>query len=156
MAVKPIPDGYHTVTPYITVDDPSAVIDFLKKAFDAQETYAMRDKNGRVQHAEVKVGSSMVMLGGARDPSQVRPGNFYLYVEDVDALYKKAIEAGGKSLNEPANQFYGDRHGGVQDSQGNSWWIATHVEDVSEEELERRAQEFAAKQAAPADSEKAT
>ena len=83
MAVKPIPDGYHTVTPYLTVDDPGAVIDFLKKAFDAQETYAMRDSEGKVRHAEVKVGNSMLMLGGARGESMARPGNFYLYVEDV-------------------------------------------------------------------------
>jgi PhnB protein len=139
MAVKPIPDGYHTVTPYLTVDDPGAVIDFLKKAFDAQETYAMRDSNGKIRHAEVKVGNSMLMLGGAQGEWKARPSNFYLYVEDVDAVYKKAIAAGGKSISEPANQFYGDRHGGVTDSQGNGWWISTHVEDVSPEEVERRA-----------------
>lgn len=139
MAVKPIPDGYHSVTPYLTVDDPGAVIDFLKKAFEATETYAMRDANGKIQHAEVKVGNSMLMLGGARGEWTARPGNFYLYVEDVDAAYKKAIAAGGKSISEPANQFYGDRHGGVQDSQGNTWWVSTHIEDVSPEELERRA-----------------
>jgi uncharacterized glyoxalase superfamily protein PhnB len=148
MAVKPIPDGYHTITPYITVDKPGEVIDFLKKAFDAEETYAMRDDQGNIRHAEVRVGTSMVMLGGSHDQWKARPGNFYLYVEDVDAVYKKAIAAGGKSLNEPETQFYGDRHGGVSDSQGNNWWIATHVEDVSTEELDRRAKEFAEKQAA--------
>ncbi len=147
MAVKPIPDGYHTITPYLTVDDPGAVIDFLKKAFDAQETYAMRDSSGNIGHAEVKVGDSMLMLGKARGEWHARPGNFYLYVENVDAVYKKAVAAGGKSLSEPANQFYGDRHGGVQDSQGNTWWIATHMEDVSPEELERRHQEWEKKQA---------
>lgn len=150
MAVKPIPDGYHTVTPYITVDDPGAVMDFLKKAFDAQETYAMRDEKGHVQHAEMKVGDSMVMLGGSHDQYKARPGNFYLYVEDVDAMYKKAVAAGGTSINEPTTQFYGDRHGGVSDSQGNNWWIATHVEDVPPAELEQRAKrykdEMAAKQ----------
>jgi len=154
MAVKPIPDGYHTVTPYLTVDDPGAVIDFLKKAFDAQETYAMRDANGKVRHAEVKVGNSMLMLGGAQGEWTARPGNFYLYVEDVDAVYKKAIAAGGKSISEPANQFYGDRHGGVTDSQGNGWWIATHIEDVSPEELERRAKAQQHTQAPAADAKK--
>jgi PhnB protein len=154
MAVKPIPEGYHTVTPYITVDNPGAVIDFLKKAFDAQETFAMRDEKGNVGHAEVRVGSSIVMLGGSHDQWKSRPGNFYLYVEDCDATYKKALAAGGTSLGEPTNQFYGDRHGGVTDSQGNNWWIATHVEDVSAEELERRAQEFKAKQTAGAGAEK--
>ncbi len=141
MAVKPIPEGYHTVTPYLTVDDPDAVMLFLKAAFDGQETYAMRDDSGCARHAEMKVGDSMIMLGAAHDQWKSRPGNFYIYVEDVDAVYKKAIAAGGTSISEPATQFYGDRHGGVTDSQGNNWWIATHVEDVSSEELERRAKQ---------------
>ena len=148
MAVKPIPEGYHTVTPYITVDNPAAVIDFLKKTFDAQEMFAMRDDKGNVQHAEVKVGSSMLMLGGARDQYKARPGNFYVYVEDADAVYKKAVAAGAQSVSEPADQFYGDRHGGVTDAEGNNWWIATHVEDVAPDELQRRAKEWQQKQAA--------
>jgi len=148
MAVKPIPDGYHTVTPYITVDNAGEVMDFLKKAFDAQEAFAMRDDKGNVRHAEMKVGSSMVMLGSSHDQWKARPGNFYLYVEDCDAAYKKALAAGGKSLNEPATQFYGDRHGAVTDSQGNTWWLATHVEDVAPDELERRAKEWEEKLAA--------
>jgi uncharacterized glyoxalase superfamily protein PhnB len=147
MAVKPIPDGYHTVTPYLTVDDPAPVIEFLKKAFDAQETFAMRDEKGNIGHAEVKVGSSMLMLGRAHDQWKTRPGNFYVYVEDCDAIYKKALAAGGTSISEPETQFYGDRHGGVTDSQGNNWWIATHVKDVSPEDMERAARE---KQAATA------
>ena len=150
MAVKPIPDGYHTVTPYLTVDNPGAVIDFLKKAFAAEETFAMRDDKGNVQHAEVKVGSSMLMLGAAHDQWKSRPGNFYVYVEDCDAAYKKALDAGGTSLSEPETQFYGDRHGGVTDSQGNNWWVATHVEDVPQAELEKRAKEAAEKRSAAA------
>jgi len=114
----------------------------------------MRDSSGKIQHAEVKVGNSMLMLGGARGEWTARPGNFYLYVEDVDAVYKKAIAAGGKSISEPANQFYGDRHGGVTDSQGNGWWIATHIEDVSPEELERRAKAQQHTQAPAADAKK--
>lgn len=145
MAVQPIPEGYHTVTPYITVEDAGEVIDFLKKAFDAQETYAMRDEHGKVRHAEVKVGTSMVMLGSSHDQWKARPANFYVYVEDVDAIYKKAVAAGGKSVAEPTTQFYGDRHGAVADSQGNTWWIATHVEDVTAAEVERRAKEQAPK-----------
>ncbi len=148
MAVKPIPDGYHTVTPYLTIDDPGPVIEFLKKAFYAQETFAMRDEKGNVGHAEVKVGSSMLMLGRARDKWKSRPGNFYVYVEDCDAIYKKALAAGATSLSEPETQFYGDRHGGVTDSQGNNWWIATHVEDVPPDDMERRAKEHQEKQAA--------
>ncbi len=148
MAVKPIPEGYGTVTPYLTLDDPGPVIEFLKKAFEAQETYAMRDPSGKVHHAEVKVGNSMLMLGAAHDEYKARPGNFYLYVEDCDALYDKAIAAGATSISKPETQFYGDRHGGVTDSQGNNWWVATHVEDVPPEEMERRAKVHQQKQAA--------
>ena len=148
MAVKPIPDGYHTVTPYLTLDDPAPVIEFLKKAFDAQEIFAMRDDKGNIGHAEVKVGSSILMLGRAHDQWKSRPGNFYIYVEDCDASYKKALAAGGTSISEPETQFYGDRHGAVADSQGNNWWVATHVEDVPAEDMGRRAKEHAEKQAA--------
>ena len=151
MAVKPVPEGYHTVTPYITVDNAGEVMDFLKKVFGAQETFAMRDEKGNVRHGEMKVGTSMVMMGSSHDQYKTRPGNFYVYVEDCDAVYKKALAAGGKSLSEPSTQFYGDRHGGVTDSQGNNWWIATHVEDVPEAELEQRAKEFAEKQKAGAE-----
>jgi uncharacterized glyoxalase superfamily protein PhnB len=148
MAVKPIPDGYQTVTPYLTLDDPAPVIEFLKKVFDAQEIFAMRDDKGNIGHAEVKVGSSILMLGKARDQWKSRPGNFYAYVEDCDAMYKKALAAGATSVSEPETQFYGDRHGAVADSQGNNWWVATHVEDVSPEDMGRRAKEHQEKQAA--------
>jgi PhnB protein len=150
MAVKPIPDGYHTVTPYLTVDDPAPVIEFLKTVFDAQETFAMRDDKGNIGHAEVKVGTSMLMLGKAHDEWKSRPGNFYVYVEDCDAIYKKALAAGATSISEPQTQFYGDRHGGVADSQGNNWWVATHVKDVTPEDMERGAREHQAKQAGAA------
>lgn len=150
MAVKPIPDGYHTVTPYLTVDDPAPVIEFLKTVFDAQETFAMRDDKGNIGHAEVKVGTSMLMLGKAHDEWKSRPGNFYVYVEDCDAIYKKALTAGATSISEPQTQFYGDRHGGVADSQGNNWWVATHVKDVTPEDMERGAREHQAKQAGAA------
>jgi len=154
MAVKPIPDGYHTVTPYLTLNDPEQVINFLKKAFDAQEIFVMRNEKGKVGHAEVKIGTSIIMVGAARDQWKARPGNFYLYVEDVDAAYKKAIAAGGKSISEVETQFYGDRHGGVEDSEGNNWWVATHVEDVPPEELGRRAKEAEKKRAATAEQAK--
>lgn len=148
MAVKPIPDGYHTVTPYLTVADAEAQIDFLKKAFSAVETYRHKDDEGKVGHAEVRVGDSMLMIGQAHDQWTPRPAMFYLYVEDVDAVYKRAVGAGGKSIHEPVNQAYGDRSGGVEDSLGNQWWVATHVEDVSSEEITRRYSEMAKKQAA--------
>ena len=150
MAVKPIPEGYHTVTPYLTVADAAAQIDFLKKAFGATETYSHTDDKGRVSHAEVRIGTSMVMIGQAREQWKPRPAQFYLYVEDVDAVYKRAVAAGGKSMQQPTDQAYGDRTGGVEDSQGNYWWVGTHIEDVSAEEIQRRYQ----KQAAAAGAEK--
>ena len=139
MAVNPVPDGYHTVTPYLTVKDSAAQIEFLQKAFNAELKYHMKDDTGVIRHAEMRIGDSMVMIGQARDPWVPKPANFYLYVADCDAAYHRAVAAGGKSVQEPSTQFYGDRHGGVDDPNGNTWWVATHVEDVSPEELERRA-----------------
>ena len=139
MSVKPVPDGYHTVTPYLTVADAAQQIEFLQKAFNATLRYQMKDDSGVVRHAEIQIGDSVLMIGQARDQWVHKPGHFYLYVPDCDAWYHSAIAAGGKSVQEPATQFYGDRHGGVDDPQGNTWWVATHVEDVSPEEIDRRA-----------------
>ena len=143
MAVKPIPDGYHSVTPYLTVADAEARIDFLRKAFGAEEKYRHSDDKGHVGHAEVRLGNSTIMIGQAREQWTPRQASFYLYVEDVDAVYKRAVAAGGKSLREPTNEAYGDRSSGVEDSQGNQWWIGTHIEDVSPEEIQRRYQKQA-------------
>ena len=138
MPVKPVPDGFHTVTPYLTVDDPDDLMNFMQQAFGAAQREVTRDGGGNIRHAEVLVGDSILMMGKARNEWHPRPASFYLYVPDCDAVYKKAIAAGGQSIQEPTNQFYGDRHGAVSDSQGNQWWIATHVEDVPPEEIERR------------------
>jgi PhnB protein len=141
MSVKPIPAGYHTVTPYLTVADARKAIDFLKRAFDAKTTESLsEDSDGNIRHAEIKIGDSMVMVAQARDEWKARPSAFYLYVPDCDGWYKRAMQAGAKSLMEPADQFYGDRNAGVEDPAGNYWWIATHIEDVSPDELDRRAQ----------------
>lgn len=137
--VKPVPDGYHTVTPYLTVKDAAAQLEFLTRAFGAVETYRMRGPDGAVRHAEVRIGDSMVMVGQARDEWQPRPASLYLYVPDVDATYRSAVAAGGRTIQEPTTHFYGDRSGAVEDAEGNSWWIATHVEDVPPEEIGRRA-----------------
>jgi uncharacterized glyoxalase superfamily protein PhnB len=139
MPVKPIPDGYHTITPYLTVADAAAQVEFVKQAFNATVKELIESKEGGVSHAEVVIGDSIIMVGQANDPAQARPGMLYLYVEDTDALYLQALSAGATSLMEPANQFYGDRNAGVSDPNGNQWWIATHVEDVAPEELQRRA-----------------
>ena len=140
MTAKPIPDGYHTVTPYLIVPDVAAELAFLERAFGAEVTFKMQGPDGAVSHAEARVGTSMVMLGGSSDKWPPMPCMLYLYVEDVDAAYARAVEAGGESIMAPADQFYGDRNGGVRDAFGNQWWIGTHVEDLTPEEMRRRAE----------------
>jgi PhnB protein len=141
MAVKPIPDGYHTVTPYLTVSDLRRLVQFTVEAFGAKPSELVPDAEGDVRHAEVRIGDSVVMIGQARAEWPPRPATLYLYVEDAHAAYKRAVDAGGKSLREPETMFYGDINAGVEDPLGNQWWIATHVEDVPPEEMERRAKE---------------
>ena len=138
MPVKPIPDGYHSITPYLVVHGAAGIIEFAKQAFDAQEILRMPGPNGTVGHAEFRVGDSVVMIADAGSEHAQRPANLMLYVPDVDAVYERALKAGGISEREPSNQFYGDRSAGVSDPAGNRWWIATHVEDVSAEEMQRR------------------
>jgi PhnB protein len=147
MSVKPIPEGYHAITPYLVVEGAAKLIDFLKQAFDAQETFRMPMPDGSIMHAEIKIGDSMVMMGEASEKWKPMPCAIYLYVNDADAVYKRALKAGATSTMEPADQFYGDRHGGVKDPAGNTWWIATHKEDVSPEELKKRAEAFMKQQA---------
>jgi PhnB protein len=106
---------------------------------DTAHAASVARPDGSIGHAEVRIGDSMVMLGQARDEWKARPGTLYLYVPDVDATYRRALAAGGASLREPTTQVYGDRSGGVEDPVGNQWWMATHVEDVSPEEIDRRA-----------------
>jgi uncharacterized glyoxalase superfamily protein PhnB len=142
MAVKPIPDGYHSVTPFLVCNDAASVLEFAKKAFDAKETSeAMKCPEGKIRHAELRIGNSLIMLSEACDETPAMPAMLYLYVENVDKVYELAIKAGARSIKEPADQFYGDRSGGVIDSAGNQWWIGTHIEDVAPEELKKRMQE---------------
>jgi PhnB protein len=136
--VKPVPEGHHTVTPYIVVAGVAKLIDFAKQVFDAKEVHVSRRPDGSVMHAEIKIGDSIVMMGESPDIKKF-PAMLHLYMEDVDAVYQRAIQAGATSVREPADQVYGDRTGGVEDAFGNQWWIATHIEDVSSEEMEQRA-----------------
>ncbi len=138
MAVKPIPEGHHTVTPYLVVRGAAQLIDFMKQAFAAEEIQRFTLQDGSIMHAEVRIGDSMVMLGEAGGEYEPMPTMLHLYVEDVDAVYHQALQAGAVSLREPADQLDGDRRGGVKDSSGNQWWMATHIEDVSPEELAKR------------------
>jgi uncharacterized glyoxalase superfamily protein PhnB len=148
MTVKPIPEGYRSVTPYLAVDGAEELLGFVKRAFGAEETVKMPTSDGRIGHAEVRIGDSMVMLGDAStsDQGTAMPAMIHLYVDDIDKTYRQALEAGGTSVREPADQFYGDRTGGVRDPVGNLWWIATHVEDVPPDEMAKRAQEWQAQQ----------
>jgi PhnB protein len=123
--VKPVPEGHHTVIPYIVVPGVAKLIDFAKQAFGATEVFVSKLPDGTVMHAEIKIGDSIIMMGEAGPKSFL--GMLHLYMEDVDAVYQRAIQAGGKSIREPTDQFYGDRSGGVEDAFGNQWWIATHI-----------------------------
>jgi uncharacterized glyoxalase superfamily protein PhnB len=136
--VKSVPDGFQTVNVYLQVDSVAKQIAFLKQAFGARELHRSVLPDGGIIHAEVMVGNSVVMMGQGNETWKPRPCTVYMYVDDVDATFRSAIAAGGKSLGEPKDQFYGDRSGGVEDPCGNSWWIATHIEDVSYEESDRR------------------
>jgi uncharacterized glyoxalase superfamily protein PhnB len=138
MAVKPIPEGYRSVTPYLVLQNASAFIDFAKQALEAEERMRMPQPDGKIGHAELTIGDSVVMLSDASAEFPPMPAMIHLYVEDADATYKRAIAAGASSVREPADQFYGDRSAGVKDAFGNQWYFATHVEDVSPEEMEKR------------------
>ena len=138
MAVKPIPEGHNTVSPYLTVRGAADLVEFLKKAFNASVVFMMKKPDGSVGHAEVRIGDSIVMIGEARDQWQPMPAMIHVYLTDSDAAYKAALDAGAEVVMPMMNQFYGDRSGGVKDKHGNMWWVSTHVEDVSEEELHKR------------------
>jgi PhnB protein len=147
MAVKPIPDGYHTVTPYLAVDDAAAAIEYYKKAFGAKERMRMEAPGGKIGHAEIEIGDSLVMLSDSFPQASTRPpkelggtsASLFMYVKDVDAVVKKAVDAGATVTMEVADQFWGDRFGSVQDPFGQLWSISTHVEDVPPAEMAERA-----------------
>ena len=147
MAVKPVPEGYHTVTPYLTVRNAPKVIEFLKQAFGAKLTHdATKRPDGSIMHAEVIIGDSRVMIAEESAMAKATLSSLYIYVADVDSVYRQAIKAGGSSVMEPMDMFYGDRSGGVKDPSGNSWFVATHKEDVEPKELARRAEAFSKQQ----------
>ncbi len=140
--VKPIPEGFHTITPYFIVNDGAKFIDFLKEAFNAIENHRSVTAEGRIMHAQLKIGDSYLMIGEATGEWKSMACTIYMYMPDVDSVYSKALKAGGRTLREPADEFYGDRVCGIEDSFGNQWWIATHIEDVSPEEMKKREDEM--------------
>jgi PhnB protein len=142
-SVKPIPDGFHTVTPYLIVEDAERFLAFVTQAFDAKPADITRESDGRILHGQVTIGDSLVMFAEATERWPVMTAALHLYVLDSDHTYRRGLEAGATSLMEPADQFYGDRSAGLRDPVGNVWWVATHVEDVSPEEMERRMRERA-------------
>jgi PhnB protein len=144
--VKKIPAGYHTATPYLVVSDAARAIDFYTQAFGASELVRMGGPQGKIAHAEIRIGDSMIMLSdelmGNRSPQTLggSPVSIFLYVEDVDSVFDQAVKAGAKSDMRPTDMFWGDRFGKLTDPFGHQWAVATHVEDVSPEEMQKRQQ----------------
>ena len=136
--VKTVPKGYHSVNPFLIVEGASKLIQFLKQTFDAKVEESVNGPDGRIAHAELTVGDSIIMMSDDTSKYGATASHLYVYLENVDLTFKRALEAGASSVQEPADQFYGDRTAGVRDPTGNYWWIAQHVEDVPPEELERR------------------
>lgn len=149
MATKPIPEGYHSLTPYLAVDGAAEAIEYYKQAFGAKERVRMDGPEGKIAHAELEIGDSVVMLSDpfpqatSKSPRELggTTGGVFMYVEDVDATVKQAVDAGGEVTMEVADQFWGDRFGSVRDPFGHEWSIATHVEDVPPEQMAERAKE---------------
>ena len=140
MTVQPVPDGYQAVIPYLLVEGATELIPFLEQAFGAREMGRIPRPDGRMAHAELRIEDSVVMLGEPMGEFPSTPGMIFLYVADCDAVYARALEAGGTSVMEVTHMHHaGERYGGVQDPCGNVWWIGTHVEDLSWEEQARRA-----------------
>ena len=146
MNVKPIPEGYHSITPYLGIDKASDAIEFYKTAFGATQVMRLDMPDGKVGHAELRIGGSPIMLGSPCDEMALRnPGEhtsvgLHLYVEDVDAQFQKAVAAGATVVSEPKDQFYGDRSASVKDPYGHLWFLATHKEELTEEQIRERAQ----------------
>ena len=142
MAAKAQPEGYFTVTPNLVVDGASQLIEFLKATFGATERMRMEMPGGKIAHAEYMIGDSPIMISDASDTNPAAGAYVHVYVDDSDAVYKKALANGATPIMEPETMFYGDRAGNVKDRWGNRWTISTHVEDVSEEETAKRMKEM--------------
>ena len=153
--VSPIPKGYHSVTPYLTVNDAARALEFYKRAFGAREVLRMDGPDGKIGHAEIKIGDSIVMLGDEmpgmsnRSPQSLggTTGGVMLYVENADTVFDQAVSAGAQVESPLADMFWGDRYGRLKDPFGHSWSVATHIEDVAPAEMSKRMKDFAAKMA---------
>lgn len=143
----PIPTGFHTVTPFLTVNNAAALIDFMEQVLDAKQAFCSTRPDGAIMHAEVRIGDSTVMIGEACDEMGPTPAALHLYLKDSDSFFHRAVKAGATPITEPTDMFWGDRYSCVKDRWGNQWSFATHIEDVSEEEMARRAKAFMAQTA---------
>jgi PhnB protein len=141
-SVNAVPKGYHTVTPYLVVDNAAGLIGFIEKAFGGKLTFKTLHKDNSIMHATVEVGDSTIMVSDTMEGMNAQTAMLYLYLENVDDVYKKALAAKSISVREPRDEFYGDRAGAVKDSWGNVWWVATHMEDIDAAELDKRAKAF--------------
>lgn len=142
MSVKPIPEEFQQAVPYLVVPDGAAQMDFLIKAFEGVEKERMSRPDGSLMHGEVQIGNSRIMVGQEMEGAPARKTMIYLYMDDCDKYFNRAKELGAKVVSELEDQFYGDRHGAVEDSNGNQWYIVTHKEDVSPEELQKRTEQM--------------
>ena len=143
MAVNPIPEGYHSVTPSVIVDGAEKFIQFVSATFGANERMRMPAPDGKIAHAEVNIGDSVVMVADVMPEWPAQPAFLHVYVEDCDSVFQKALAAGATVLNPLQDQFYGDRSGNVTDPFGNRWTISTHKEDVTEEDMMKRMESMA-------------
>lgn len=141
-AVRSVPKGMQSVTPFLVVKNAMGLVRFIERAFDGKVTYMNKMDNDTIMHATVQIGNSTIMLSdsmeGMEGAMESQPAMLYLYVEDIDATYRRAVDANARSIREPRDEFYGDRNAGVKDEWGNTWWVASKVENVSDEEVRRR------------------
>jgi PhnB protein len=159
-SVKPIPEGYHSITPYLIISNAAEAIEFYKKAFGAEEIFRMAGPDGKIGHAEIKIGNSIIMLGDECPEMSYRsvqtmggsPVGLLIYLEDVDTAFQRAVDAGAKISRPLKDQFYGDRMGSVSDPFGFEWSLGTHIEDVAPEEMSRRVEEEMARMTASAEA----
>jgi PhnB protein len=142
MATKSIPEGYRSITPSFCIEGAQEFIDFIKQVFNAQDRFKMDGPGGKIMHAELSIGDSALMVADAQPQWPAKSNSLYVYVDDVDAAYARALKAGATSVRAPETAFYGDRTSAIKDPFGNSWAIATHVEDVPPDELKKRAEAF--------------
>jgi PhnB protein len=139
---NPIPQGYTAITPYLAVQNAAAFIEFISNVFEAEIVERIDGEGGLIMHGEAKINGAMLMFADACDKMPATRSGLYVYVDDVDGAWQRAVDAGSESQSKPADQFYGDRSGGFKDKWGNSWYVAKHIEDVSPEEMQRRMAEW--------------